>query len=94
LLLPCLCRPDRVAGKADPTLKELSLSSTTTERPLDPAVSDRTWPERTGVDRLSSSLIVRVTKHPSPEAKLADTRHRGNIMNAGLLFPILPEPSI
>ncbi|MFZ0507532.1 MAG: hypothetical protein WBE85_03540 [Methylocella sp.] len=40
---------------------------------LDPAVTDKTRPEGTGVNRLSSSLIHRVAKTPSPEAKPAAT---------------------
>jgi hypothetical protein len=89
LLLPVYADPDRIAGKAESALKELRLNLTKTDRLLDPAVSDRTWPEGTGVNRLSSSLILRVTKHP--EVKLADTRHRGKLHGCGAACP---EPSI
>jgi len=73
---PVYASPDRVAGKAELALKALRLSSTTT-RPLASAFSKRTRSEGTGVTRLSSSLIHRVTKHPSPEAKLTDTPPSG-----------------
>jgi hypothetical protein len=67
-----------------------------------PAVSDRTWPEGTGVNRLSSGLTCRVTKYLSPETicsekqfvpkqNLPVSRKRGNFVDTGPLFPVNPE---
>ena len=86
---PVYAGPDRVAGKAESALKELSFIRPRRDA-LDPAVSDRTWPKGTGVNRLSSSLIYRSPEHISPKRTSSNSLAIAEtFMNAG---PSIPDP--
>lgn len=87
---PVCAGPGRSAGKALIRGQKIKLEFDQEGRFLAPAVSDRTWPERTGVASLPSSPAPRC-EIPHAKAKNAAPQPRENFMDAGSRLPLCPR---